>query len=72
MKFGKFRKQIINSCKNLGNFVQSYGENLNFSTYRGFLPYATFGTLEKVALAKNSISHVHITVLPLVGGQGGL
>ena len=28
--------------------------------YRGFLPYATFGTLEKVALAKNRISKIFI------------
>ena len=29
-----------------------------FSEYRGFSPYATFGTWQKVALAKNRISHV--------------
>ena len=28
--------------------------------YRGFLPYATFGTSEKVALAKNRISKIFI------------
>ena len=28
--------------------------------YRGFLPYAIFGTLEKVALAKNRISRIFI------------
>ena len=32
MKFCKFRKQIMIFCKNLGNFVLKYCENLNFST----------------------------------------
>ena len=32
MKFCKFRKQIMIFCKNLGNFVLEYCENLNFST----------------------------------------
>ena len=31
---------------------------LIIKTYRGFSPYATFGTWQKVALAKNRISHV--------------
>ena len=30
------------------------------SNYRGFLPYATFGTWKKVALAKNRISKIFI------------
>ena len=29
-------------------------------TYRGFLPYATFGTWKKFALAKNRISKIFI------------
>ena len=40
-------------------------EEVNFSIrlyiilkYRGFLHYATFGTWQKVAIAKNRISHV--------------
>ena len=28
--------------------------------YRGFLPYATFGTWKKLALAKNSVSQIFI------------
>ena len=32
------------------------------SRYRGFSPYATFGTLEKVALAKNRISKIFIFI----------
>ena len=31
---------------------------LFIKSYRGFSPYATFGTWQKVALAKNCISHV--------------
>ena len=43
------------------NFRQ--GQGVQFSRkvyYRGFLPYATFGTWKKTALAKNRISKIFI------------
>jgi hypothetical protein len=33
---------------------------LKIKTYRGFSPYATFGTWKKIALAKNRISKIFI------------
>ena len=42
---------------------QLWSSKMNFfstTTYRGFLPYATFGTWKKTALAKNRISKIFI------------
>ena len=36
---------------------------MTVSKYRGFSPYATFGTFEKFALAKNRISQILVIVL---------
>ena len=40
--------------------VQNSGYLLLISDYRGFLPYATFGTWKKFAFAKNRISKIFI------------
>ena len=50
-EFYEVKKNIIFQKENGNTFTLTYN-------YRGFLPYATFGTLEKVALAKNRISQI--------------
>ena len=45
----------------LGEYVTAQRFVIHWSiNYRGFLPYATFGTWEKVALAKIRISKIFI------------
>ena len=65
-EFQPARKKIANSfilitllsidCDLLQNLKKQFCKFI----YRGFLPYATLGTWEKVALAKNRISQIYI------------
>ena len=49
-------KYICNFCTSKHKMKCSF----YLYTYRGFLPYATFGTWKKTALAKNRISKIFI------------
>ena len=42
------------------SLVMGLMDGKSLCTYRGFSPYATFGTWQKVALAKNRISKIFI------------
>ena len=46
--------------KSVDNHAYSWQYCCTNIKYRGFLPYATFGTWKKVALAKNCISKISI------------
>ena len=66
--------EVCNHLFNYGIFTNFYAQRcflmicsdaskqieVEICNYRGFLPYATFGTSEKVALAKNRISKIFI------------
>ena len=62
----KFRMYIprLRIMKNFVNTVYEENRTIRYSTwYRGFSPYATFGTWIKFALAKNRISQILVIAL---------